>query len=321
MGRGGVRDRPRARRAGPPVRRLLGVPLVPRHGPRVVRGRADRRSHERAVRVREGGPRGASRRRRHLHGRRPGVLRAGWVAHDGVPHAGGRAVRGRHLLPPRAVRRPHAAGQRGVAHPPRRRRRAGPPADGRARPRRPAPTVPRPARLRRARARLRRPEPSVRPRVGRLRGGAEVPLHDGDRAPDAVAPPDVEQHRPRDGDHHPRRHGRRRHVRPPRRWLREVLHRPGVGGPPLREDAVRPGPAHRRVPPRVAGRRHGDVSHRRRVDHRVRAARPPPPRRRLLLRRGRRLRGRRGEVLRVDADRGGRRARARRRPPPWSGGR
>ena len=42
----------------------------------------------------------------------------------------------------------------------------------------------------------------------------------------------------------------RRHVRPPRRRLRPLLDRPRVAGAPLREDALRPGAAGPRVPPR-----------------------------------------------------------------------
>ena len=57
-----------------------------------------------------------------------------------------------------------------------------------------------------------------------------------------------------------------------------------------------------RVPPRVRG------------DARLRAARHDRPGRRLLLRRGRRLRGPRGQVLRLDAGRDPRGARRRRRP-------
>ena len=52
-----------------------------------------------------------------------------------------------------------------------------------------------------------------------------------------------------------------------------------------------------RVPARLAGHRRAAVPARRRGDDRLRAARPPPRRRRLLLGRGRRLRGRRGQVL------------------------
>ena len=59
-----------ARRRNVPVllqRRVRRVPLVPRHGARVVRGRGDRGVHERALRQRQGRPRGAARRRRGLH--------------------------------------------------------------------------------------------------------------------------------------------------------------------------------------------------------------------------------------------------------------
>ena len=41
----------------------------------------------------------------------------------------------------------------------------------------------------------------------------------------------------------PRRHGRGRHLRPPRRRLRPLLGRPAVARAPLREDALRPGAA------------------------------------------------------------------------------
>ena len=61
-----------ARRPRAALGRLLGVPLVPRDGPRVVRGRRGRGGDERRVRQRQGRPRGATRRRRHLHGRGAG---------------------------------------------------------------------------------------------------------------------------------------------------------------------------------------------------------------------------------------------------------
>ena len=62
VARGGARDR----QADPAVRRLLRVPLVPRHGPRVVRGRGDGAAHERALRQHQGRPRGAPRPRQDL---------------------------------------------------------------------------------------------------------------------------------------------------------------------------------------------------------------------------------------------------------------
>ena len=76
-----------------------------------------------------------------------------------------------------------------------------------------------------------------------------------------------------------------------------------VAGPPLREDALRPGPARPGVPPRLAGHRPRPLPPGGRRDRRLRAARPAPPRRRLPLGRGRRQRGRGGPVLRVDARR------------------
>ena len=103
-----------------------------------------------------------------------------------------------------------------------------------------------------------------------------------------------------------RRDGRGRHVRPGRRRLPPLLGRRVLARPPLREDALRPGAAHPRLPARLARRRAPALPPHRRGDRRVRAPRPAPRRRRVLLRRGRRLRGRRGQVLPVVArgDRG-----------------
>ena len=56
-------------------------------------------------------------------------------------------------------------------------------------------------------------------------------------------------------DHHARRHGRGRHLRPPRRRLRPLLDRPAVAGPALREDALRQRPARPALPPRLAAHR------------------------------------------------------------------
>ena len=65
VGRRGLRAA-RAPRTSPvlPVRRLLDLPLVPRDGGGVVRGRGDRALPERALRRDQGRPRGAARRRR-----------------------------------------------------------------------------------------------------------------------------------------------------------------------------------------------------------------------------------------------------------------
>ena len=138
---------------------------------------------------------------------------------------------------------------------------------------------------------------AVRPAVRRLRRRAEVPA--GDDA-DVPALPSGARPGARDArDDHgvARRHGRRRDVRPGRRWVPPVLGRRVLARAPLREDALRPGAAPTGVPARMADHPRAAVSARRRGDHRLRAARPPPRRGRLLLRRGRRLRGRRGQVL------------------------
>ena len=60
---------------------------------------------ERALRQRQGRPRGAARRRRRLHGRRRRAHRPGRLAAHRVPHAGRRAVLRRHVLPARAAPR------------------------------------------------------------------------------------------------------------------------------------------------------------------------------------------------------------------------
>ena len=67
VGTGRVRRGARAQRAGAAERRVRRLPLVPRDGARVVRGRRDRGVHERALRQHQGRPGGATRRRRRLH--------------------------------------------------------------------------------------------------------------------------------------------------------------------------------------------------------------------------------------------------------------
>ena len=74
-----------ARRRDVPVLLSVGLrrlPLVPRDGARVLRGRRDGGVPERALRLRQGRPRGAARRRRRLHGRDPGDDRPGRLADD-----------------------------------------------------------------------------------------------------------------------------------------------------------------------------------------------------------------------------------------------
>ena len=103
VGRGGVRPRPRGGPRRARLDRLLRLPLVPRDGARELRGRGDRAADERALRLHQGRPRGAPRRRRHLHGRDAGDDRRRRLAAERLPHPRRRAVLVRHLLPARAA--------------------------------------------------------------------------------------------------------------------------------------------------------------------------------------------------------------------------
>src|SRR5580765_1911921 len=69
VGRRRAREGARGGQADPVVGRLRGVPLVPRDGARVVRGRGDGGADERALREREGRPRATAGRGWGLHGR------------------------------------------------------------------------------------------------------------------------------------------------------------------------------------------------------------------------------------------------------------
>ena len=89
------------RQADPAEHRLRRLPLVPRHGARVVRGRRDRAPHEREVRQHQGRSRRAARHRRHLHAGGAGDDRARRLADDDVPPARRKPVLRRHVLPAR----------------------------------------------------------------------------------------------------------------------------------------------------------------------------------------------------------------------------
>ena len=88
-----------------PLDRLRGLPLVPRHGARVVRGRGDGALPQRPLRVDQGRPRGAPRPRPGLHGRGPGDDRRRRLADVGLPDARRPAVLRRDVLPGRAAPR------------------------------------------------------------------------------------------------------------------------------------------------------------------------------------------------------------------------
>ena len=181
--------------ADPALDRLLGLPLVPRDGARVLRGRGDGRAHERALRLRQARPRGAPRPRRDLHGGLPGDDRPRRLAAQRLPHARAGAVLRRHLLPARARGRACRAGAtvlEAVAEAwddaPRgdpRRRRAG--SRERLRGRRALRALERADRpARRSTRRSPALRAQLRPRARRLRRRAEVPARLGDRVPAAA---------------------------------------------------------------------------------------------------------------------------------------
>ena len=193
MERGRLLPRPRPRPPRVPLGRVLVVPLVPRHGARVVRRSRDRRADERTVRQRQGRPRGAARRRRRLHASGAGAHRARRLAHERVVHPGRTTVLRRHVLPERrsardaVVRARVRGGCRGLARTPGR----GPRARGTAHrgDRRTGHAARRPGRLLAAAVArgLRQRRRRVRAELRRFRFGAQVPAVDDARVP-AAAP-------------------------------------------------------------------------------------------------------------------------------------
>ena len=219
-----------------------------------------------------------------------------------VPHARAGAVLRRHLLPARAA--PRAAelapgaggGRRGLAASSATRSQTPRSSDRAAAARRRAAEPV--GRGSSTRAALDEAVDALRRRYDRtqrrLRRRAEVPAVLGDRVPAGAR-------RARDGAADAARDGRRRDLRPGRRRLRALLGRRALDRAALREDALRQRAARPRVPARLAGHRRAAVRARLPRDARLGAARDARARGRLLLRARRRLRGRRGQVLRLDA--------------------
>ena len=302
MGRGGARARARDRPAAARLDRLLGLPLVPRDGARVLRGPADRRADERALRVREGRPRGAPGRRRDLHGRAAGDDRPRRLAAERLPAPRRRAVLRRHLLPAAAApghaeldrRCSRASRTRGASS-----ARTSRPSSQTILPRLAGAAALEPpggeatARLARRRRRRRCGAPTT---ASTAAGAAQpkFPQASDDRVPAAAR-------RARDGAAHAAPHGLRRHVRPGRRRLRPLQRRRPLDRPALREDALRQRAARPRVPARVAAHRRAAVRAHRHRDAGLGAARAAPGGGRVRVGARRRLRGRRGQVLRLDA--------------------
>ena len=115
----GAGGRGRARRADPALHRLRGLPLVSRHGPRVVRGRRGGRRHERRIRLHQGRPGGTAGPRRRLHERHRRAHRTRRLADDVFPDAGRPALLLRHLLPERGLPAAPFGGVRHLAPAPR----------------------------------------------------------------------------------------------------------------------------------------------------------------------------------------------------------
>ena len=213
VGRRCAGPREAARSADLPLDRLRRLPLVPRHGARVVRGRDDRGLHERPLRGDQGGPRGAPRPRPALHGRRPGDDRAGRLADVGLPDPRRPAVLRRHVLPGRAAPRdavlpPGARRRRAGLARAARRGRIGGLAAGRDARRAAADRggrAPRTIRRRRCSTRPRRDRRQLRPGQRRLGPRPEVPAADDRRVP---APADGRR-RPRARGGRPRSTSRR----------------------------------------------------------------------------------------------------------------
>ena len=252
--------RARGRPAAARLDRLLGLPLVPRDGARVLRGPAGRRGDERALRVREGRPRGAPGRRRDLHGRAAGDDRPRRLAAERVPAPRRRAVLRRHLLPAASRARGCRAGSRcsrasrtrgasSARRSSRRRRRS-------CRGCRAPPRSSRPA--------ARPTERSLDEAVTTLRRAYDAE-HGGWGGAPKFPQASVIEFLLRRGEremalHTLRRMASRRHVRPGRRRLRPLQRRRPLDRPPLREDALRQRAARPRVPARLAGHGRGRCS-------------------------------------------------------------
>ena len=258
-GRRGVRRGPAAGRTGADLGRLRRLPLVPRDGPRVVRGRGGRRADQRRLRRDQGGPRGAARRRRRLHDRDAGDDRAGRLADDGLRHARRRprssaapTSRSANFVRLLARRSPtawrDAARGRARGRAPRWSRRSAAPRPSAARPR------PLTAELLDAAADPARPASTTR-RNGGFGGAPKFPPHmdllfllrHHQRTGSARGAGDRPAHRRGDGP--------RRHLRPARRRLRPLLGRRALDRAALREDALRQRAAAAGVHPAVAAHR------------------------------------------------------------------
>ena len=244
------------RQAAARLDRLQRLPLVPRDGARVVRGRRDRGADERALRQHQGRSRRATGPRPDLHGHRDAADRPRRLAAHGLLHARRHALLRRHLLPARAAPRPAlvppGAGRRGAGVPRAARRGE---AERGAHPR----GARRAAARRRARTRRGR-TPRRRPRCACCR--ARTPSTAASAPRPSFRPPAISSCCWRPATRCPSARRARRSITSSSR-CREMarggvydqlgggFHRYSVdatlGGAALREDALRPGPAAARL--------------------------------------------------------------------------
>ncbi len=252
LGRGGARQGARRGPAPPRLDRLQRLPLVPRDGARVLRGRGDGGPDEPPLREREGRPRGAPGRGPDLHGHRGAAHGTRRLAAHRLLHAGRPAVLRRHLLPAAACPRPPFVPPAPRGH---RRRLADAPRRGGAerasRSWRRWASV-RPASPRRrpgARRSSRRRSACCARRTASTEASATRPSFPTPTNLDLllaacdVAAPATAAGRPRPRGPFVSRVCPPRPLRSARRRLPPLLRRRHVDDPALREDALRPGPA------------------------------------------------------------------------------
>ncbi len=316
MGDGRVRRSAPAQRTRPPERRLQRLPLVPRHGARVLRGRRHRRVPQRALRVRQG----VDREERpdvdavYMEAVQAATGQGGWpmtvfLTPEAEPFYFGTYFPPvpRHGMPSfRQVLEGVAAAWRD------RREEVGEVAGNIVRElsgrslapwrRRRRRRVPREAELAQALLGLTR---EYDEKYGGFGGAPKFPVHGGG-VPAAAPRQDRRRRGPPDGRRHLRGHGAWRYLRPARRRVRALLRRPRVGRAPLREDALRQCAPVPRLRPPVAGHRQRARPAGGAGDRRLHGARAADARGRLRLRARRRLRrrhrpARRRRLLRVDA--------------------
>ena len=305
VGRRGARPGARRGPADPALDRLRGLPLVPRDGARVVRGRGDRGADERALRHDQGRPRGAARPRLDLHGRGRRADGAGRLADDRLPDArtASRSTAAPTTRPSRGTGCRASARCCSPVAEAYRERRDDVGRDGSAA-RRAHPLSATAPRLRASRSTDAILDDAVRDaaaarstrRWGGWGGAPKFP-------PASVIEFLLRRGETRDGGEDARRDGRGRDVRRARRRLPPLLGRRALARAALREDALRQRAARPGVPARLARARQRRLPPRRRGDRRLPAPRAAARGRRLRLGAGRRHRRRRGADLHVDARR------------------